>query len=48
VSLHCYIPGYDTCKSWSADASAPDPQKAVKIQQCTISYDTEQGERTHA
>ena len=45
ITLHCYIPGYDTCKSWSEDTSATDPTKAIKVQQCTISYDTEQGEK---
>lgn len=34
-----YIPGYDTCKSWSEDANCADPSKSVKIQKCTISYD---------
>jgi len=48
ITLHCYIPGYDTCKSWSQDVNESDPNKCVKIQQCHISYDTEVGERTHA
>lgn len=47
VTLHCYIPGYDACKSYSADVNEKDADKSVKIQQCHISFDTEQGERTH-
>ncbi len=48
ITLHCYIPGYDTCKAWCADATAKDASQAVKIQQCHISYDSEQGERVQA
>jgi hypothetical protein len=42
-----YIPGYDTCKSWCPDATEKDTSKSVKVQQCHISFDTEQGERAH-
>ena len=38
------IPGYDTCKSYQADCNEAE---CVKVQQCSISFDTEQGERTH-
>lgn len=41
ITLHCYIPGYEMCKSWSEDSE----NKSIKIQQCHISFDTEQGER---
>lgn len=46
VTLHCYIPGYDTCKSFQADCT-DSAHDSVKVQQCHISFDSEQGERTH-
>jgi len=43
VTLHCYIPAYDACKSWSPTAEGDGEE--CRVQQCHISYDTEQGER---
>lgn len=43
VSLHCYIPGYSECTSYWEDKQA----HCFKAQQSFISFDTEQGEKTH-
>lgn len=40
VSLHCYIPGYDTCKAWC------QPDKSAKCVEANISFYSELGKKS--
>jgi len=40
VSLHCYIPGYETCRAWC------QPDKNAKACECNVTYYSEGGQKT--